>query len=149
MVRIRKKSKHFKGGNPHPPKASQFKPGNKLGGRKKDSPEVLTLKQFTREVVAQYITELLQLSREGLYEFMHDRSQPGLKSAIAYAIYWREWDTIDNILDRCIGKVPQRVEGEGFSSQHYLLLSQIQDEKKDPEERLKAFANRLSEKSAR
>ena len=74
---------------------------------------VYKLKKYTRELVAEMVNELLEMSTDRLSRFILEPDTPALKFAIGKAILREDFNAIDKILDRCIGKVSQKIEHGG------------------------------------
>lgn len=136
---------------PKPYRPQSFKPGNPGGpGRPKDDVAVKTLKKYTAKVVSELLNEMLEKPMHELRSLLADDNTTGLQRAIVKALIIEDWATIDKILDRCIGKVPQKVIGEGFENSNHTHLN-LGDTSKIPQlpERIKALATRLSQNSSR
>lgn len=90
------------------------KSGNPYGCPKRSRAQQ-SLAQFTKETVASAITELFQMSTEDLTLIMADPTQPAFRSATASVIlrckHDGDFSDIEKILVRCIGHVPQKLEG--------------------------------------
>lgn len=98
--------------NKVPKQLTPFKPGHKkMGGRTKDPLAVKALKTYTKETIAELFKELMEAPRNSLLSIALAPNSTGIRAALARAIYAEDFSTIDKILDRCIGKVPQRMEG--------------------------------------
>ena len=78
---------------------------------------VMQLKKHTRETIADLINELTQLTSQKLHDLKYDPSTPALKATLASVILrcslQGDFSDIDKILDRCIGKVSQKIEHAG------------------------------------
>lgn len=102
----------------NPPKHSQFKKGQSgnPGGVPKD-PVKAALKKLTVESYRDIVELTLAGNVDQLGEIVKDKTQPALKVAIAAAILTaiRKGDvqTVEKLLERVIGKVPEVVRVTG------------------------------------
>lgn len=132
-----------------------FKPGvsGNPNGRPPDDLAVKKLKKYTASVVAELLNEVLEMPMADLRRKLNADSTTGLERAIIKALLVEDWTAIDKILDRCIGKVPQRNinEGAGVEAHTHLHMGDLSGKVKDEPlgTRIKALATRLSENSTR
>ena len=96
--------------------ATQFKPGQSgnPSGREKDP--LKGIKNYTKQHIADTFNELCEKTNDELEEISQSKTEPMLRVIIARVMIKAkakgEYGEIDKILDRCIGKVPQKIEGE-------------------------------------
>jgi hypothetical protein len=84
---------------------------------KQDSPKqdrLPGLFKYTKQSVALLINELMDITKNDLITMCADGNTPALKYAIAKAIINEDFKAIDSLLDRAIGKVPQKTELTGY-----------------------------------
>lgn len=85
-------------------------------GRPRTSIAAKELRRYTREHVSEVINKVMDMTTAELLELKRDKKTPSFESAIAAVMLKAKEDMdfseIDRLLDRCIGKVPQKLEGE-------------------------------------
>lgn len=98
---------------------TQFKPGQtgNPNGRPIISPEIKALKTLTVKSYREIIQHVIDGNVEQLKEIVRDNTQPALKVAVAAAVITaiKKGDiaTVEKILERVIGKVPDIVQFTG------------------------------------
>lgn len=85
-------------------------------GTIRKTPEQRALETLTRQTVADLLNRYLQLTPGEIKERLREPETPMFEAAVG-AIVLRCRDTgnfseLDRLLDRCIGKVPQKIESE-------------------------------------
>jgi len=92
-----------------------FQPGHPGGPGRPPGPDK-ELRKYTRQLIAETVTKLLELTKDELDDLTKKKDVPSLESTLARVILKchskGEFTDLDKILDRIIGKVPQKFEGE-------------------------------------
>lgn len=87
-------------------------------GRPPDSTAMTKLKAYTKTELANQLSLMFRMTGFELEKIYRDDTQPAMVQAIAKALIRAKRDgdfsAVERLLDRCIGKVPQKIEGEGF-----------------------------------
>jgi len=96
-------------------KWKEGKPGGP--GRPPMSDEEKALRRFTREHVGEVINKLMELTDNELALLWRDPNVPQFEKLVAKVMQTARqngnFTPIDNLLDRCIGRVPQKMEHGG------------------------------------
>jgi hypothetical protein len=104
------------------PRPTAFKPGKSgnPNGRPKLAPELITAKALTKEAAIRWLNEVVHANKDELNALMNDPSTPGLKlmmaSVIAKGVKFGDYQRLNFMLDRLIGKIPEAdvVESTGI-----------------------------------
>lgn len=95
-----------------------FQPGQSgnPAGRPIEEDAAYRLKRYTREYVAEVINKIMELDDAEVELLLNDRETVQFEKVVAKVLLNARKDgdfsQLDKILDRCIGKVPQRIEGD-------------------------------------
>jgi len=126
-----------------PPKQHQFKPGNKMNPKgAAASLEVRALKAVTNATLATMIQKIVTLKPDEVKELLESSETNALEAivlgTILDAIKHRNYDKLERLLERVIGKVPDKVESISKIEQVNItaeskeqlvsLIKQIEDE---------------------
>ena len=138
---------------PEPIKPHHFKPGvsGNPAGRPKETIGVKEMKKYTRETLALFLNEMLQMPLGEARAVLIDDTAPLVKRAIAKALIIGDWTDVDKVFDRVVGKVPQKVIGEGFENDMHTHLHLGEKTKNVTAlgDRIKTLANTISSHSSR
>ncbi len=104
-------------GNPNPSPETRFQPGNTASkGGTRDTLSMTRLKKFTRSTLAEKLVDMFNMNIYELTKIYRDDAKPAIEQAIAKAIMNAkeagDFSALDRIFERCIGKVPQKLEGD-------------------------------------
>lgn len=125
-----------------------FKPGESGNPNGRPPEACKALKKYTKKAISETFVELLEATIPELREIKANKQEKSIRAAIASVILkcWRKGESrdIDAILDRIIGKVPQKAEiagsdGEPFGPTpapiiQFVPLLTEQNEEKPPQE---------------
>lgn len=109
--------------NRNPSPATRFKKGHKsTGGLRKGIVAKKVLREWTQATVAQAYKKYMNMEIEDLKEASEDTSTlPAIEVIVARALLRDrlegEMDNTERILDRAIGRVPQKTEMSGINGQ--------------------------------
>ena len=98
---------------------AQYKwtPGKGGPGRPPMSDDEKALRRFTRDHVGEVINKLMELTDSEITLLFSDPSVPQFEKLVAKVMLTARQDgnfsPIDSLLDRCIGRVPQKTEHSG------------------------------------
>lgn len=91
--------------------------GNKDGATK-DKVSQRVLRKYTKDEIASTLNRLMETSMDELDKIRWAEDVPAIEAVVASVLFWArangDWSQVEKLLDRCIGKVPQKLEGEGF-----------------------------------
>ena len=97
---------------------------NPLGGAAHD-PLKRELKRITNVMFCDVIDALLRGNLEALSLIANDTSAPALKVGVARAIFnaakTGDWSTLEKIIERIVGKLPDKVEVTGTAMQQVIV----------------------------
>lgn len=87
-------------------------------GRPKEATSQRVLRKYTKEEIAKTLNHLMEQPLDKLDMLRWAEDTPAIDAVVASVLYWArangDWSQVEKLLDRCIGKVPQKLEGEGF-----------------------------------
>lgn len=114
-----------------------FKEGNPGGpGRPPLTPEEREVRSFTRKHVAEVYNKIIDMTKTELDELLADPEVPLFEKAVARGVINAEASgsvggTLESILERIIGRVPQRIEGDPENPIGFLVLKTPASRKKE------------------
>lgn len=108
--------------NPNPSPENRFAPGNAGGpGRPPDAPAAL--KQFTKKEIAEVVCKMLKMTIPDMIRYAKQQEATALEvivsSVITQCVKKGDYWTFDKMIERVIGKVPQKTELTGADGEPF------------------------------
>ena len=113
MIKVKKLSPDTKRKSPSP--ETRFHVGSRPNrpGRKKLPLKARALAKISRETIIEVYDRLMRMTREDIATYYRNPTISAIEALVARAIISGDMDDLDRILDRVIGRVPQRLEHGG------------------------------------